>query len=200
VDGGLTVTPAHTSVQVGRDGSATVPLQLTAPASAVIPSSATLTVTAAGQSVAVPVEIAAASRLGTASASSTTSGYPAASVNDGDTSSDRWGQGEGWNDGTINAFPDSVQVAFAAPAPIGRVDVDTLDSTQYPAAQYGLRDARVALLVDGTWRDVGSIENNTAGHVSLTFAPAQASAVRLTISASNSGEYSRVIELTALPK
>jgi hypothetical protein len=91
-------------------------------------------------------------------------------------------------------------VTFAAPAEIGRVDVDTLDSQQYPAARYGLRDADVQVLVDGQWRTVGQIRDNAVGHRSVSFDPVTASAVRLSITASNSGDYSRVIELAAYPR
>jgi hypothetical protein len=146
------------------------------------------------------VTVAPATRFGTVTASSTHPGYPAESVIDGDATSDRWAGGNGWNDDTINVFPDTLQVAFAAPAHIGRVDVDTLDSQQYPAARYGMRDADVQVLADGKWRTVGQITGNQAGHMSVSFDPVTASAVRLSITASNSGDYSRVVELTAYPR
>jgi hypothetical protein len=68
-----------------------------------------------------------------------------------------------------------------------------------PPARYGLRDADVQVLVDGKWRTVGQIHDNQVGHMSVSFDPVMASAVRLSITASNSGDYSRVIELTAYP-
>ena len=200
VDNGLSVSPASTTVTVGRDSTVTVPLGVGAPASTPIPSTATLTVATGDLHADIPVTVAPATRFGTVTASSTHPGYPAESVIDGDATSDRWGSGNGWNDNTINVFPDSIQVAFAAPAEIGRVDVDTLDSQQYPAAQYGLRDADVSLLVDGQWRTVGQIRDNQIGHLSVSFDAVVASAVRLSITASNSGDYSRVIELTAYPR
>jgi hypothetical protein len=46
---------------------------------------------------------------------------------------------------------------------------------------------------------VDQIRGNEAGHMSVSFDPVTASAVRLSITASNSGDYSRVIELTAYP-
>jgi len=200
VDHGLSVSPASTTVTVGRDSTVSVPLRVGAPTSAPIPSTATLTVATGDIHADVPIMIAPATRFGTVTASSTHPGYPAESVIDGDATSDRWGSGNGWNDNTINVFPDSVQVGLAAPAEIGRVDVDTLDSQLYPAAQYGLRDADVSLLVDGQWRTVGRIRDNQVGHISVSFDPVVASAVRLSITASNSGDYSRVIELTAYPR
>ena len=199
LDGGLSVSPASAAVTVGRDATVSVPLQITAPSSTPIPSSATLTVTAGDLHADVPVSVLPATRFGTVTASSTHPGYPAESVIDGDPASDRWAAGNGWNDDTINVFPDTIAVAFAAPAPIGRVDVDTLDSAQFPATRFGLRDADVELLVGGQWRTVGQIRGNEAGHLSVSFPPVTASAVRLSITASNSGDYSRVIELTAYP-
>jgi hypothetical protein len=200
VDGGLSVSPASTTVAVGRNGSLSVPVRVTAPAGARIPSTATLTVGAGDLRAEVTVTVAPATRFGTVTASSTHPGYPAESVIDGDATSDRWAGGNGWNDDTVNAFPDTLQVAFAAPADIGRVDVDTLDSQQYPAARYGLRDADVQVLVDGRWRTVGQIRDNEVGHRSVSFDPVTASAVRLSVTASNSGDYSRVIELAAYPR
>ena len=199
VDGGLSVSPATTTVTVGRNGSVGVPVRVTAPADARIPSSATLTVGAGDLRATASVSVAPATRFGTVTASSTHAGYPAESVIDGDAASDRWAAGNGWNDDTINAFPDTLQVALAAPARIGRVDVDTLDSAQYPAARYGLRDADVQVLADGRWRTVGQIRDNEAGHMSVSFDAVTATAVRLSITASNSGDYSRVVELTAYP-
>lgn len=199
VTGGLSVSPASTTVTVGRDGSVSVPVRVTAPSSARIPSTATLTFSVGDDHVSVPITVAPATRFGTVTASSTHPGYPAESVIDGDAASDRWAGGNGWNDDTINVFPDTLQVAFTAPAQIGRVDVDTLDSQQFPAARYGLRDADVQVLVDGQWRVAGQIRDNQVGHMSVSFDPVTASAVRLSIAASNSGDYSRVIELTAYP-
>ena len=177
-----------------------MPLRVGAPTSAPIPSTATLTVATGDIHAHVPITVAPATRFGTVTASSTHPGYPAESVIDGDATSDRWGSGNGWNDDTIFVFPDTIQDALAAPAEIGRVDVDTLDSQRYPATQYGLRDADVSLLVDGQWRTVGQVRDNQVGHVSVSFDPVVASAVRLSITASNSGDYSRVIELTAYPR
>ncbi|MCW2865088.1 MAG: glycoside hydrolase [Actinoallomurus sp.] len=199
VDGGLSVSPASTTVTVGRNGSVSVPVRVTAPGSARIPSTAALTVGAGDLRAEVPVTVAPATRFGTVTASSTHPGYPAESVIDGDATSDRWAGGNGWNDDTINVFPDTLQVAFAAPAEIGRVEVDTLDSQQYPAARYGLRDADVQVLADGKWRTVGQIHDNQVGHMSVSFDQVTAEAVRLSITASNSGDYSRVVELTAYP-
>ncbi|MDN3358976.1 glycosyl hydrolase [Actinomadura sp. DC4] len=199
VDGGLSVSPATTAVTVGRNGSVGVPLRVTAPDGARIPSTVTLTAGAGDLREAIPVTVAPATRFGTVTASSTHPGYPAESVIDGDAGSDRWAAGNGWNDDTIDAFPDTLQVALAAPARIGRVDVDTLDSAQYPAARYGLRDADVQALVDGRWRTAGRIRGNEAGHMSVSFDAVTATAVRLSVTASNSGDYSRVVELTAYP-
>jgi len=193
---GLTATVAPRAPAVGRNGTGTATLSVTAPPTATVPGSGAITLTVGGVSYPVPVQVDIASRFGTASASSTIGGYPVASVNDGILSSADWGHGQGWNDNTFDGFPDSVTVTFAAPAPIGRVTLVTLDSAVYPAAQEGIGDADLELLVDGSWRTVGTVRGNTAGAMSAAFPAVTATAVRATILAARD-HYSRVIELQA---
>jgi alpha-L-rhamnosidase len=144
------------------------------------------------------VRLDSATRLGRASASSSYPGRPPELAIDGITDSTLWDQGQGWNDGTANAHPDELTVAFSAPAPIGRVRVHTLDSAQYPARAFGIADFDVQLRVAGAWRTVGELRGNDRGLVELAFPAATADAVRLVIHASRA-TYSRVIELEALP-
>ncbi|NDP43375.1 MAG: Ig-like domain repeat protein, partial [Aromatoleum sp.] len=57
--------------------------------------------------------VALAAYGGTASVSSTFSGlYPATSLNNNERAGSPWGAGGGWNDATLNAFPDTAQVLF----------------------------------------------------------------------------------------
>ena len=78
------------------------------------------------------MNVAAQANGGVASASScyggscSTSAFPPAGVNDGDRKGLNWGHGGGWNDDTVGAFPDSVQIAFASRKTINEVDVFTL--------------------------------------------------------------------------
>jgi hypothetical protein len=197
---GLQVTPQRAGVTLGHGAEATILVTLTVSADAPVPSTATLTVTAGGDRHDLPIAVDLATRLGRASGSSTYPGFLPEGAIDGDRSSDNWAQGNGWNDGTTGAFPDTLTVDFAAPAPVGRVDLYTIDSATYPAANWGLRDADVQVLVDGAWRTVGEVRGNTQGLVRLAFDPVTASAVRVIVRSSNDGTYSRVVELEAYPR
>ncbi len=189
---GLTVSTDPSRLRLDRFGSVTV--RITAP-----PETATgdrqLIVNVGGTTATATLQVRAATRFGTASASSSHIGYPVASVNDGITSSDDWGSGQGWNDATIEAFPDSVDVTFSGPAQVGGLNVHTLDSATFPASGYGIRDADAQVRVDGQWRTVASVRENTSGVWSPRFSPVIADAVRVVVLAANDGNYSRLIEV-----
>jgi hypothetical protein len=122
--------------------------------------------------------------------------YPACGAVDGDRDSAHWAKTTGWNDATRGNFPDWLQVTFDKPETVGRVDLYTLDSVQYPAAGYGLKDWDVLALVDGRWQTVAQVRGNIAGLTQSTFTPVTATAVRVLTLASNEGlTYSRVVEL-----
>ncbi|TDD94384.1 discoidin domain-containing protein [Jiangella asiatica] len=132
-----------------------------------------------------------------ATASSTHANFDVCGAVDGNTDSDQWDTATGWNDGTSGTFPDTYDVALAGPVAVGRIETWTLDSTRYPAARYGLRDFDVQVRVDGAWRTVDAVRGNSAGHVTSTFAPVTADAVRIVGLASNNGDYSRLVEIEA---
>ncbi len=122
--------------------------------------------------------------------------YPACGAVDGDRDSEHWAKTTGWNDATKGNFPDWLQVTFDQPQTVGRVDLYTLDSKQYPAAKYGLKDWDVQAKVGDAWQTVAEVRNNVAGLKSSTFTPVTATAVRILALASNEGPtYSRVVEL-----
>lgn len=139
-------------------------------------------------------------RAGEASASSTHPSFTVAGAINGNRDSDDWANGNGWNDNTLGQFPDWLQVNLACTTPVGRVDLYTLDSAQYPASQWGLRDADIELLVDGAWRTVAEVRNNSAGMVRRTFTPVAANAIRVVVLAANDGAHSRVVELEAFAR
>ncbi|WP_432943138.1 hypothetical protein ACQPXM_39700 [Kribbella sp. CA-253562] len=131
-----------------------------------------------------------------ATASSTHGNFAVCGAVDGDKDSEHWDTLTGWNDGTRAAFPDTYDVALAASTTISRVELYTLDSVKYPAATNGLRDwdVQVRSGSDG-WRTVAEVRGNTLGHVTSTFAPVAADAVRILALAGNGNSYSRIVEL-----
>jgi len=122
--------------------------------------------------------------------------YPACGAVDGDRDSEHWAKTTGWNDATKGNFPDWLQVTFDQPQTVGRVDLYTLNSRQYPAAGYGLKDWDVQAMVGGAWQTVAEVRGNVAGLTSSTFTPVAATAVRIRTLASNEGPtYSRIVEV-----
>ncbi len=130
-----------------------------------------------------------------ASASSTHGNFAVCGAVDGDNDTEHWDTLTGWNDGTRTVFPDNYDVALAAPATINRVELYTLDSKQYPAATNGLRDWDVQVRKGmADWQTVAQVRGNTLGHVTSTFDPVEADAVRILCLAGNGNTYSRIVE------
>ncbi|MET7998454.1 hypothetical protein ABZU76_47055 [Amycolatopsis sp. NPDC005232] len=132
-----------------------------------------------------------------ATPSSTNGSFSPCGAVDGDADGNHWSTTTGWNDGTKSAFPDNYAVTLPAPAAVGRVVTDTLDSTKYPAAKYGLRDFDVQAHVAGAWVTVASVRGNTSGSVTSTFPAVQADGVQIVALDSNDHAYSRIVELEA---
>lgn len=209
VDGGLVVTPSETTATLSGDGAARVTLNLTAPVDVTVPYRALLVVTVAGKPYYIDVRLDLATRHGAASASSTQAGFSPSGANNGNRDSSSWSltgpYDNGWNDNTPGAFPDWLRIDFAGPAPVGRVDLYTLDSVMFPAALWGIRDADIELLVDGTWESVGQVSSNVfEGMWTWSFEPVKATAIRVTVRGSNdeviTGGASRIIEVEAYPR
>ncbi|HET6291748.1 MAG TPA: discoidin domain-containing protein [Kribbella sp.] len=133
-----------------------------------------------------------------AAASSTHGNFALCGAVDGDKDSEHWDTLTGWNDGTRAIFPDTYDVALAAPTTIDRVELYTLDSVKYPAATNGMRDWDVQVRSgSGAWQTVAQVRANVAGHVTSTFSPTQADAIRILALAGNGNTYSRIVELEA---
>ncbi|GAA2216462.1 hypothetical protein GCM10009850_119310 [Nonomuraea monospora] len=132
----------------------------------------------------------------TASSQHVNANYPPCSVADGDRSSNGWAGGNGWNDATARAWPDTLAIALGGARQISRVDLYTLDTERYPASRYGVRDWDVQAQVGGQWQTVAQVRGNTAGSARSDFAPVTADAVRIVALASNgANDYTRVIEV-----
>ena len=131
-----------------------------------------------------------------ATASSTHGNFAVCGAVDGDNDTEHWDTLTGWNDGTRAVFPDNYDVALAEPTTINRVELYTLDSVRYPAATNGLRDWDIQIRSGtGDWRTVSQVRGNTLGHVTSTFDPVEADAVRILCLAGNGNTYSRIVEL-----
>jgi len=115
---------------------------------------------------------------------------------DGNSDSAQWGA-SGWHDATKSVFPDSYGVDFIAPTTVGRVTLQTLDSTRYPAAVMGIRDFDVRVRVGDSWSTVAEIRGNVQGLVGVPFTPVAADAVQVVVHDSNDHGYSRIVELEA---
>src|SRR5437764_435425 len=108
-------------------------------ATATVPSSPTPTPSPTSTGTPTPVpggtNVALAANGGVASASSTLStNFPVRAVNDGDRLGLNWGNGGGWADGTVNVWPDWVEIDFNASYPINEIDFFTLqDNYQNPS-------------------------------------------------------------------
>jgi hypothetical protein len=130
-----------------------------------------------------------------ATASSTHGNFSVCGAVDGDNDSENWSTSTGWNDATRSVFPDTYDVRLAEPTDISRVELHSLDSARYPAATNALKDWDVQVLTDGQWLTADQVRGNVEGHVTSTFPPLHADAVRIVALASNDAAYSRIVEL-----
>ncbi|MEW2359901.1 discoidin domain-containing protein [Spirillospora sp. NPDC029432] len=133
---------------------------------------------------------------GPVSASSTHGNFSACGGVDGNADSADWSTRTGWNDGTRGVFPDTYTVEFGGPQAIDRIVLYTLDSARYPAARNGLQDFDVQVLGGGEWTTVSNVRGNTTGRLEFPVDPAVSTeSVRIVALASNSADYSRIVEL-----
>jgi hypothetical protein len=154
------------------------------------------------------VNMALASNGGVASASSVLGpNYTASAVNNGDRRGLNWGAGGGWNDGTQNAGPDWIEIAFNGPKSIDEVNVfsmqDSYTSPVEPTAGmtftlWGLRGFEVQYWTGSAWVVVpgGVITNNNLVWRQVLFAPIMTSRLRINVTAALNG-YARAMEVEA---
>ncbi|MGE5579869.1 MAG: flagellar filament capping protein FliD [Bacillota bacterium] len=125
--------------------------------------------------------------------------YPASSVNDGVTGSALWGAGGGWSDGTPGDFTDDrIVVDFGQARTIDKLTVHTVNSAAFPAAGFGIRDFSFEYWDGSAWVALGDpVTGNTGAYKSVSFSPVTTTKIRLNVTASNDGQYSRVTEIEA---
>jgi subtilisin family serine protease len=166
----------------------------------------TITVTGGGGG---RVNYALPAQGGVALASSVhSSGYAPAGAVNGDRRGAPWGGGAGWNDATMNTFPDWLEVQFGAGRTIDEINVfsvqDAYTSPSEPTPAmtftlYGLQSFDVQYWTGSTWATVpgGAISGNTLVWRQVTFAPITTTAIRVFVSQAL-GSWSRIAELEAI--
>lgn len=157
---------------------------------------------------APPVNAARPANGGSVSASSTySSGFPTSAAIDGDRRGLNWGAGGGWNDGTINSFPDALQVTFNGPKSINEIDVFTLQDNYTSPVEpteamtfslYGITDFDVQYWNGATWMTVpgGAVGGNNKVWRKFTFPPVTTTAIRVNVR-NAPASFSRITEIEA---
>jgi len=159
-----------------------------------------------GVNAAGASNVALASNGGVASASSTYSAaFPVSAVNNNERAGINWGNGGGWNDGTGNAFPDTVSIRFNGSKTIDRVVVYTLQDN-YPNpveptdsmtfSLYGITAFTVQGRQGTQWITLATVSGNTLVKRTVTFAPFTTSQIRIRITAALAS-FSRITEIEA---
>jgi hypothetical protein len=152
--------------------------------------------------------VARASNGGVATASSTlTANYPAAAVINGDRRGLNWGAGGGWNDGTQNAGPDWIEVAFNGSKTIDEVSVFSLqDSYTAPVeptatmtfTSFGLRAFQLQYWDGTVWINIpeAAVTTNNLVWRKFIFTPVTTTKIRVFITGALNG-YARAVEVEA---
>ncbi len=152
--------------------------------------------------------VALAANGGTASVSSAYSAlFPATSLNNNERAGSPWGAGGGWNDATLNAFPDTAQVLFGGgnktiktvvvytlqDGYLGPIEpTDTLTFTKF-----GVRDFAVQGWNGSSWFNLAPpITGNNLVKRVVNFAPTSTDRVRVNITAT-ADNWSRLTEIEA---
>jgi len=137
--------------------------------------------------------VALASNGGAATASSTCfTAYPTSAVNNGDPKGVNWGTGGGWNDATVDAYPDWLQVDFNGSKTIDEIAVFTIqDNPASPAEPteamtfflYGITAFDVQYWNGTAWVTVqnGSVTGNNLVWRRFTFQSITTSKVRVRV-------------------
>jgi hypothetical protein len=184
------------------------PGSYTLTASATDNSGATSMSTSVEVTVTTPprINVALASNGAVASASSTlSSSYPASGAINGDHRGLGWGAGGGWNDGTLNAYPDWLAIQFNGAKTIDEVSLFSMqDNFTTPVeptptmtfTTWGVRAFEIQYWDGANWVTVpgASIGNNNLVWRRFTFAPITTTAIRVFITAALNGS-SRVMEV-----
>jgi len=156
----------------------------------------------------IATNVALAANGGIASASSVyDTRYPVESINNGDRRGLNWNAGGGWNDATLGAYPDWVQIDFNGPQTIGQIDVFTLqDNRESPLvptlgltfSKYGITRFDVQYWDGDAWVNVegGNVVGNDKVWQQFVFAPVNTTRIRVLVSGAMNN-FSRIVEVEA---
>ena len=165
------------------------------------------TSSALSQVVNAPLpNVALASAGATATASSQlNASFPVAAIIDGDETGANWSAGGGWADGTLNQYPDWVQVQFASAKQVQKVVVVTLqDNWQSPVqptdtmtfTQYGVTDFTVQGWDGSAWQTLATVTGNNLVKRTVTFSPFNTDRIRIRVT-NALASLSRIVEVEA---
>ena len=135
------------------------------------------------------------------------SGYSVSSAIDGEHKGLNWGNGGGWNDGTRDTWPDSLEVAFNGNKTISQINVYTLQNDFHnpvepnlstPADFYGIQDFQVQTWNGSAWVTVsgGSVTGNDRAMRVFTFPSITTSKIRVLVTAARMN-WTRILEVEA---
>ena len=101
-----------------------------------------------------------------------------------------WGAGGGWEDATHDAYPDWLQVDFAGPRQVDRIEVHTVPdnewSDQNTAQNYGIRDFTVEWWNGSGWTVAQAFTQNGITPRSVSWAtPITTDRIRVVVTAAN---------------
>jgi glucose/arabinose dehydrogenase len=150
--------------------------------------------------------VALATNGAAASASSAFgSGFPVSAVINGERAGANWSNGGGWADGTIDSYPDSVQVDFNGTKTLDRIVVYTLqDNWPSPVepgdamtfTQYGIVDFTVQGWNGSAWVTLGTAAGNNLVKRTFNFAPFATNRIRVVVTNARAA-VARITEIEA---
>ena len=134
-------------------------------------------------------------------------GYAAMGAIDGERSGLNWGNGGGWNDASVDAWPDTLQVNFSGTKTLSEIDIYTVQdayaSPQVPTeamtfSLYGITDFEVQAWNGAAWVTVpgGNVTGNNRVWRKFTFPPLATNSIRVVVTRAL-GSWSRITEIEA---
>lgn len=151
---------------------------------------------------------ASAANGGTATASSSyAAGYSPSGAINGDRRGANWENGGGWADGTVNSYPDWLQVDFNGTKAIDEINVFGVQDNYWNPSEpttamtwtnYGLPAFQVQYWNGASWADVpgGNVTGNNLIWRRFTFSPITTSRIRVVVNNALYGN-SRITEVEA---